>query len=119
MPDHVHALLWLPETGLLSLFMHGWKRMSSFNIRNWCREHAPNYGSEFDLGDRFWQPKYYSFSIYSRKNLEEKIQYIHLNPVRAGLVEKAVDWKWGSARWLRVATDGWSADWLDRLPLSL
>ena len=24
---------------------------------------------------------------------------MHMNPVRAGLVEKAVDWKWSSARW--------------------
>jgi len=33
MPDHVHALIWLPETGQLSRFVYGWKRMSSFNIR--------------------------------------------------------------------------------------
>ena len=33
MPDHVHAIIWLSEIGLLSQFMHGWKRKSSFYIR--------------------------------------------------------------------------------------
>jgi len=26
-------------------------------------------------------------------------QYMHENPVRAGLVDRATDWKWSSARW--------------------
>ena len=28
----------------------------------------------------------------------EKVQYIHLNPVEAGLVERAEDWRWSSVR---------------------
>jgi len=28
----------------------------------------------------------------------EKVEYIHLNPVRAGLVERAEDWPWSSVR---------------------
>jgi putative transposase len=32
----------------------------------------------------------------------QKVNYIHLNPVRAGLVERAEDYRWSSARcWLR------------------
>ena len=27
------------------------------------------------------------------------IDYIHANPVRRGLVGRAEDWKWSSARW--------------------
>ncbi len=29
----------------------------------------------------------------------EKVNYIHMNPVRAGLVERPQDYKWSSARW--------------------
>ena len=61
MPDHLHALIWLPEAGKFSRFVHGWKRISSFHIRGWCREIAPNYFREFGEGDRFWQPSYHSF----------------------------------------------------------
>jgi putative transposase len=49
-------------------------------------------------GTDFWQPKYCSFAIYERHKLQEKLRYIHLNPVRAGFVAKAVDWKWSSVR---------------------
>ena len=27
------------------------------------------------------------------------IEYLHANPVRRGLVAKAEDWEWSSARW--------------------
>lgn len=40
-----------------------------------------------------------TFQIDSRQKLEEKLTYMHMNPVRAGLVEKPADWKWSSARW--------------------
>lgn len=99
MPDHVHAIVWFATPGRLSRFMHGWKRKSSFHIRGWYRRKAPRYFEEFGEGDRFWQPKYYSFEIYGRSKLEEKLRYMHENPVRQGLVQRATDWKWSSARW--------------------
>ena len=44
-------------------------------------------------------PKYYSFEIHERAKLEEKLRYLHENPVRAGLVDHRTDWQWSSARW--------------------
>ena len=41
----------------------------------------------------------YSFEIYETAKLEEKLQYMHENPVRAGLVKRPTDWRWSSARW--------------------
>ena len=31
--------------------------------------------------------------------IEAVIEYIHMNPMRRGLVKRAVDWKWSSASW--------------------
>ncbi len=45
-----------------------------------------------------WQPSFYDFNIYSEDMLHQKLDYIHLNPVRAGLVRDPVDWKYSSAR---------------------
>ncbi|MES2790610.1 MAG: transposase [Planctomycetota bacterium] len=53
MPDHVHALLWLPNPQELRRFVHGWKRMSSFEIRNWYSDREPSYFQNFGPGDRF------------------------------------------------------------------
>lgn len=113
MPDHVHALIWLPEPDELATFMHGWKRMSSFTIRQWYSESAPNYFEDFGHGDRFWQPKYYPFQIETEAKLTEKLDYMHANPIRAGLVERAVDWPWSSARWyLEKRSVGVPMEWL-------
>jgi putative transposase len=40
MPDHVHALFWLPDPQEINRFLHSWKRMSSFRIREWYACHA-------------------------------------------------------------------------------
>ncbi|WP_162340133.1 REP-associated tyrosine transposase [Cyclobacterium salsum] len=36
----------------------------------------------------FWEKGYHGIEIFSQKFLESKINYIHLNPVKAGIVEK-------------------------------
>jgi len=99
MPNHVHVLLRFSEPGQLSLFMQQWKRLASHAIRNWYREEGRVYLQKVGSTERIWTPKYYSFEVDSEDKLEEKLTYMHLNPVRAGLVLKAVDWRWSSARW--------------------
>lgn len=99
MPDHVHAIVWFPEPGRLSRFMHEWKRYSSRIIREWYQEHKMRYFEEAEFGIRFWQAKYYAFPIDNERKLEEELDYMHQNPVRAGLVVRAIDWPWSSARW--------------------
>ncbi|TWT63385.1 hypothetical protein [Rubinisphaera italica] len=94
--------------------MHEWKRQTSLRIRKWYRENASEYQSLYQDPGRFWQPKYYSFEIYSRKKLEEKLTYMHLNPVRNEFVKKAVDWKWSSARWYEQRrTVGIPIEWVE------
>jgi putative transposase len=114
MPDHVHAIVWFPETGQLSPFMHEWKRQSSLKIRAWYRVEAPNYARDFGEGERFWQPGYYPFEIYEPRKLREKLNYMHANPVRAGLVADPTDWPWSSARWYaRRQHVGVPIQWID------
>jgi putative transposase len=99
MPDHVHAIIWFPEPGQLSLFMQEWKRQSSLRIRNWYESSKFTYLDTIPQDDPFWQSKYYSFEIYAEEKLHEKLDYMHLNPVRAGLANRAVEWPWSSARY--------------------
>jgi putative transposase len=99
MPEHVHALIWLPKPKQWRRFLHGWKRISSFRIRKWYKLHAPNYFTKIGMGRRFWQRKAYVFHAYRQRKILEKLTYMHLNPVTAGLVARAVDWPWSSARW--------------------
>ena len=42
------------------------------------------------------QPRFFDRALRTVKEYNEKIQYIHLNPVRAGLVRRPEDWPWSS-----------------------
>jgi len=58
---------------------------------------------------RFWQEgPGYDRNIRTEKVLLSAIDYIHLNPVRRGLVQRAADYQWSSARW--YASDGQEVD---------
>jgi putative transposase len=49
---------------------------------------------------RFWQEgPGYDRNLTTPSVIEAAIDYIHMNPVRRGLVNRAVDWKWSSANW--------------------
>jgi putative transposase len=99
MPDHVHCLVWFDQPGNLSPFMNHWKDQTSQKIKALFRKDLPRYASTIDATDPAWQSRYYPFNVFTEKKLAEKLDYMHLNPVRAGFVSRAVDWKWSSARW--------------------
>jgi putative transposase len=46
-----------------------------------------------------WQAKFYDFNVFTERKLQEKLDYMHLNPVRKRLASRVIDWKWSSARW--------------------
>ena len=45
-----------------------------------------------------WQREKNVLPLFSEAMFMEKLNYIHLNPVRAGLVKSALDYRWSSAR---------------------
>ncbi|HMT07274.1 MAG TPA: hypothetical protein PKA82_04650 [Pyrinomonadaceae bacterium] len=51
-------------------------------------------GSEFMV----WQKQPNTRLLWSEQMLWQRIQYTHLNPVRAGLCDHPNDWMWSSAR---------------------
>ena len=49
---------------------------------------------------RFWQPGGgYDRNVVELSTVQQMIDYIHANPVRRGLVQRAIDWEYSSARW--------------------
>ena len=102
MPEHVHALVMFSQAGMLSKFKQEWKRQSSVAISNYFAA-TNNPICEFlnreDGSRRVWTPKSYDFNVYSNQKAREKIEYMHENPVRRGLVRQAIDYPYSSARW--------------------
>ncbi len=105
MPDHVHALLWFVDDSALPKVMRIWKGTSA----HWLRRHYETAGPGFVDRLRtvrsgrevvcFWQRRYYDFNIKGHDKVREKLDYMHYNPVKAGLCGSITDWRWSSARW--------------------
>ncbi len=47
---------------------------------------------------QFWKPDNHPFYLYSNKMIQQKVDYIHYNPVEAGIVEKPEEYLYSSAR---------------------
>jgi hypothetical protein len=45
-----------------------------------------------------WQERFFDRALRTVREYHEKVEYIHLNSVRRGLVKNAEDWKWSSTR---------------------
>ena len=51
-----------------------------------------------DRKHQFWQEGYHPKQIISSDMMEQKINYIHYNPVKRGYVDEPTDWRYSSAR---------------------
>ncbi len=91
MPSHVHLLLGLREIEKLSKCIQSFKSFTSRRIR---RMRLPEL-AENDY--RLWRPRFDDLIAQSEQQLRIKIEYIHNNPVKAGLVERVEDWEYPSA----------------------
>jgi putative transposase len=111
MPEHFHLLLVpdLPASPVPKVLYAIKAPPSRKVLARWRALNAPILKRITDaVGEpHFWQPGGgYDRDIYSTEELQEKVNYIHQNPVRRGLVKEATDWEWSSARWHSGQRDG-------------
>lgn len=107
MPEHIHLLISEPNVGTPSTVMQVLKQRvsrllrrrkrnaSSSQMRLWNDESLLRYS-------RFWQRRFYDFNVWSPRKKNEKLNYMHFNPVRRGLVEHPKEWLWSSYRFYSV-----------------
>jgi putative transposase len=86
MPTHLHTLLY-PHNKDLVRIMRNLKSKTGYEILRGRGGHGP-----------FWQEGYFDTIIRRVRNFWEKLEYIHRNPVEAGLVKCPEEWKWSSCR---------------------
>jgi putative transposase len=86
MPNHIHMIV-VPsdEDGLRRTFADAHRRFTGFiNARHRWTGHL-------------WQGRYGAV-VMDELHLAHAMRYVSLNPVRAGLVSRAQDWRWSSVR---------------------
>ncbi|KPL03823.1 MAG: hypothetical protein AMJ90_03015 [candidate division Zixibacteria bacterium SM23_73_2] len=107
MPNHIHVIINFYEKPMVSEVMRDFKKYTSFKIRKLCeiekrvemldylRKNAENLsGQKFKL----WDDRFDCLVITNEKTLRTKIEYIHNNPQKKGLVKNFINWLYSSAR---------------------
>ena len=107
MPEHVHLIV-RPREAVYDMapIRQAIKEPVGRRAIKYLRVHSPHWLPRLERrrGQRiehlFWQSGGgYDRNIDEPATLEKMIDYIHLNPVRRGLVEHAWQWTWSSACW--------------------
>ena len=57
------------------------------------------YNRQFGRQGHFWGDRFKNPELLGLEAVQDGILYVELNAVRAGMVNRPEQWKWGSARW--------------------
>ena len=80
MPDHLHLFVeGRREDADFRLFMRNWRKRSTLEVRP-------------DGARTIWQKGYFERVLREEEGTEQVINYMLMNPVRAGLVQSPIDY---------------------------
>ena len=86
MPNHVHVIIEIVAGHSLTDIVRSWKSFTARKANDQLGRSGP-----------FWHPDYFDRYMRNEAHLAQTVEYVELNPVKAGLVESADDWLWSSA----------------------
>lgn len=90
MPNHVHVLI-QPRCPLAKI-VQSWKSYTG----RWALARNAELGLGVP-GKAFWMRDYWDRFIRNERHFDQVIEYIHMNPVMAGLCDAPYAWRWSSA----------------------
>jgi len=108
MPEHVHLIVLPNDPGSrISGLLKAVKQPFSYRIKQLLAESSSDLLQQLTVRERpgktafrFWQEgPGYDRNLTTPKAVRASIDYIHLNPVRRGLVDEPARWRWSSCRW--------------------
>ena len=107
MPEHVHLMIYpLPEADTIDALLKAIKRPFSYRVKQLLIQSNSPLLERLTVHQRpgvktfrYWQEgPGYDRNVGKPCTALAAIDYLHHNPVRRGLVERATDWRWSSAR---------------------
>lgn len=110
MPSHVHFISY-SENGELSNILRDLKSFTAKQLIKSIEENQQESRKEWLLNKfeyyakispqeqkmQFWKHDNHPFYLYSNKMIQQKVDYIHFNPVEAGFVNQPHEWRLSSA----------------------
>jgi putative transposase len=111
MPEHVHLVVWPPDSVKLGVVVGQLKSLSARRMLPLLRAERGRTQDRLAVcrnGETrlaFWQVRCYDHNCRTPEIVREKIEYCHKNPVVRGLVNDPSDWRWSSYNWYAGCTD--------------
>lgn len=108
MPTHLHAIVFDQSfrAAPLEETLTDCRKFTGKALANIVDQSSPKcFGqvlrdaSGGDRERRFWQPSRHPVAILDERFYLQKLNYLHSNPVRKGLVIRGRDWRFSSAAW--------------------
>lgn len=99
MPDHLHAIWTLPE--------------GDTNYSTRWRLIKTHFTKSLGIASP-WQRRFWEHTIRDERDLANHIDYIHINPVKHGYVQRASDWPHSSIHRF-IANGTMSTDWASEI----
>ncbi|MFN8350340.1 MAG: transposase [Flavobacteriales bacterium] len=110
MPSHLHLVVRRDE-GLLSEWLRDFKSVTAKRILHLIETHPAESRSEWLLAHfrkrgqeqpqnrefAFWKKDSHPVELFTRSVIDQKINYIHMNPVKAGMVSEPGHYRLSSA----------------------
>lgn len=103
MPDHFHLICTHTE-GNLSRLLGSFKGYTAHQIIPMIRQdgrtlwiRAMEQSGESETSAKLWQGELHPEQVHTRPFFEQKLRYVHDNPIRAGFVSSPCHWKYSSA----------------------
>jgi putative transposase len=104
MPNHWHLVLRPRGDGDLAAFF-SW--LTNTHVKRYRGHYCRTSG-------HLYQGRYKSFAVQEDAYLLTLLRYVEANPLRAKLVKRAQDWRWGSlgceGKWAKPILDEWPID---------
>lgn len=97
MPNHVHVLV--EPLMDLAVLVQGWKSFTS----RWILRQNQRLALQIPATNQLWMREYWDRYIRDAEHYQKVVDYIHLNPVRAGLCRTPDEWHWSSAAYGRYS----------------
>ncbi len=97
LPDHLHAVWTLPEGE--ADFSSRWRAIKS------------RFSKSLALERPVWQRRFWEHTLKDEASYRRHVDYVHLNPVKHGLVNRARDWPYSTFH-RHVERGVYSLDWM-------
>jgi REP element-mobilizing transposase RayT len=114
MPNHIHLIWTIDEKHKRENVQRDFLKFTSQRIKADLVKHDPVHLERFrvnakDRKYQIWERNPLSIDIYSEKVMEQKLNYLHENPVQYKwkLSELAEDYKYSSASFYETGKDTW------------